>query len=157
MPFIKFKGVEKMLNNVVLMGRLTADPVLKVTTSGKDVCSFSIAVDRAYQKQGETRKTDFINVVAWETGARFVSRYFKKGQLIAIVGSIQTHSYEDSQGNKRYVFEILAKEVSFCGSKNEGNTQASTASAPSDDVNGGFSTATSADFEDITDDEDLPF
>lgn len=146
-----------MLNSVVLMGRLTADPILKVTSGGKDVCSFGIAVDRAYQKQGETKKTDFINIVAWEAGARFVSRYFKKGQLIAIVGSIQTRSYEDSQGSKRYVFEILAREVSFCGSKNESGTQASTASATSDDVSGGFATATNADFEDITDDEDLPF
>lgn len=148
-----------MLNNVVLMGKLTADPVLKVTSSGKDVCSFSIAVDRAYQKQGETRKTDFINIVAWEAGARFVSRYFKKGQLIAITGQIQTRSYEDSQGSKRYAFEVVAREVSFCGSKSEGggNVPASGASATSEDVGGGFATASAADFEEIGDDEDVPF
>lgn len=146
-----------MLNNVILMGRLTADPALKATTSGKEVCSFSIAVDRAYQKQGEARKTDFINIVAWEAGARFVARYFKKGQLIAVVGSIQTRSYEDKNGNKRTAFEVLAREVSFCGSKAEGETVGSVPKGTAEDLSGGFATASASDFEEIGDDEDLPF
>lgn len=146
-----------MLNNVVLMGRLTADPVLKTTTSGKDVCSFSIAVDRAYQKAGEARKTDFLNIVAWEAGARFVTRYFKKGSMIAVTGSIQTRIYNDSNGSKRYVFEILAKEVNFCGLKAEGGSSGNVPKEADEDLSGGFATATSADFEEIDDDEELPF
>ena len=146
-----------MINNVILMGRLTADPALKTTTSGKEVCSFFIAVDRSSQKPGETKKTDFINIVVWEAGARFVTRYFKKGQLIAVVGSMQTRSYEDKNGNKRTAFEILAREVSFCGSKAEGGAVGSVQKSTAEDLSGGFATASASDFEEIGDEEDLPF
>lgn len=108
-----------MLNCAIIMGRLTADPELRTTQSGISVTSFTVAVDRPY-KSGDERQTDFINVVAWRGTADFVSRYFRKGQMIAVQGSIQVRNYEDKNGNKRTAVEIVADNVSFCGSKNEG-------------------------------------
>lgn len=115
-----------MLNCAVIMGRLTATPELRTTGTGISVTSFTVAVDRAYAKQGEERQTDFINVVAWRNTADFVTRFFTKGQMIAVQGSIQTRNYEDKNGNKRTAVEIVADSVSFCGSKSEsgGNTYA---------------------------------
>lgn len=110
-----------MLNCAIIMGRLTADPELRTTQSGISVTSFTVAVDRAY-KSGDERQTDFINVVAWRSTADFVSRYFRKGQMIAVQGSIQVRNYEDKNGNKRTAVEIVADNVSFCGSKNEGGS-----------------------------------
>ena len=142
-----------MLNCVTLMGRLTADPELRTTTSGKDVCTFSIAVERSYAKQGEERVTDFIKIVVWQSTALFVSRYFTKGSMIAIQGSIQTRSYEDKDGKKRTAFEVLAREVSFCGEKSEGTANNTSNQAPSQSYS-----APQDDFEEIdVDDEDLPF
>lgn len=106
-----------MLNVVALLGRLTADPELRRTPSGVSVTTFTVAVNRSYVKQGGERQTDFIDVVAWRNTAEFISKYFRKGQMIAVQGSIQTRSYEDKQGNKRKAVEIVAKEASFCGSK----------------------------------------
>ena len=103
-----------MLNIVAIQGRLTADPELKHTPSGVAVTSFTLAVDR-YAK--EERKTDWVDVVAWRQTAEFICKYFTKGQMIAVTGSIQTRNWEDKQGNKRKAVEIMAKEVSFCGSK----------------------------------------
>ncbi len=147
-----------MLNCVTLMGRLVADPELRTTTTGRSVCTFRIAVDRSFVKAGEQRQADFITIVAWESTANFVSRYFTKGSMIAIQGSIQTRSYDDKDGNKRTAFEVVAREVSFCGSKSETGTSsynpapaAQAAPAPS------YQTAVPGDFEEITDDEDLPF
>lgn len=146
-----------MINNVVLMGRLTADPELRTTTTGRSVCSFSIAVQRSYARNGEERATDFINIVAWENTANFVSRYFRKGSMIALQGQIQTRSYEDKTGAKRTAFEVIAREVSFCGSKAESGTAGvygqpvAPAQAPA------YQSAAPSDFEEITDDEDLPF
>ncbi|MDE5995077.1 MAG: single-stranded DNA-binding protein [Oscillospiraceae bacterium] len=113
-----------MLNAAIIMGRLTATPELRTTGTGISVTSFSVAVDRAYAKPGEERQTDFINVVAWRNTADFVTRFFTKGQMIAVQGSIQTRNYEDKNGNKRTAVEIVADNVSFCGSKSEsgGNT-----------------------------------
>ena len=101
-----------MLNVVVLSGRLTQDPELKTTANGISVCSFSIAVERRY-KSGEERQSDFINIVTWRSSAEFVSKYFKKGQMIAIRGSIQTRRYQDKDGNNRTAFEIVADDVQF--------------------------------------------
>ncbi len=143
-----------MLNCVTLMGRLTADPELRTTPTGRSVASFTMAVDRSYAKQGEQRQTDFINIVAWESTANFVSRYFAKGSMIAIQGQIQTRSYEDKNGNKRTAFEVLAREVSFCGSKSETGTRAA---APAAQPAPAYQTAAPSDFEEIDDDEDLPF
>lgn len=107
-----------MINSVVIMGRLTADPELKTTNSGLSVTRFTVAVDRQYQKDKE-KKADFINVVAWRQTAEFVSRYFSKGSMIAVDGRIQTDKYKDKNGNSRTSFQIVADSVSFCGSKKE--------------------------------------
>lgn len=101
-----------MLNVVVLSGRLTAEPELKTTQNGISVCSFSIAVERRY-KQGEEKQADFINIVAWRSSAEFVSKYFKKGSMIAIRGSIQTRKYQDRDGINRTAFEVVADDVQF--------------------------------------------
>lgn len=142
-----------MLNCAVIMGRLTADPELRTTTTGISVTSFTVAVDRSYVKPGEDRQADFINVVAWRQTAEFVTRYFRKGSMIAVQGSIQTRNYEDKTGAKRNAFEIIADNVSFCGSKNDGGSApaAAPAAAPS------FSTASADDFQTSDMDEDLPF
>lgn len=116
-----------MLNKVILMGRLTADPEIKQTTNGISVSSFSIAVDRSYAAKGAQRQTDFINIVAWRQTAEFISRYFSKGQMIALEGSIQMRNYEDKQGNKRVAFEVVADQVHFCGSKNESTSRPAAA------------------------------
>ena len=144
-----------MLNCVTLMGRLVADPELRTTTTGKNVCTFRIAVDRSFQKAGEQRQADFITIVAWENTANFVSRYFAKGSMIAVQGSIQTRNYQDNNGNNRTAFEVLAKEVSFCGSKAETGTSAPAVSAAAPAP--AYQTAVPSDFEEITDDDDLPF
>ena len=102
-----------MLNNVVLMGRLTADPELRHTPNDIPVTSFTLAVDRSYVKSGADRQTDFIDIVAWRSTAEFVCRYFRKGLLVAVQGSIQTRSYQDKEGNKRKAFEIVADNVHF--------------------------------------------
>lgn len=138
-----------MLNIVALNGRLTAVPELRTTTSGKSVCSFCIAVDRSYTKQGEERKADFINIVTWQGTAEFVCRYFGKGDMIAINGQLQTRHYEDKDCNKRTAVEVLAREVNFCGSKNKGNNgncYDEQVPHPSDD-----------DFEEVGADDNLPF
>ena len=148
-----------MLNVAVIMGRLTAEPELRTTTSGISVTSFSVAVDRAYQKNGE-RQTDFINVVAWRQTAEFVSRYFHKGSMIAVEGSIQTRNYEDRNGNKRTAVEVVANNVSFCGSKAETGTGAAPAVAvPSAQPQAAqsFSTAGADDFSSVDMNDDLPF
>ncbi len=119
-----------MLNCAVIMGRLTADPELRTTNSGVSVTTFSVAVDRRFSRQGEEKQTDFINVVAWRQTAEFVTRYFHKGSMIAVQGSIQTRNYEDRNGNKRTAFEIVADNVSFCGSKAETGTGAAPAARP---------------------------
>ncbi len=108
-----------MLNRVVLMGRLVAEPELKTTNTGISVCSFRIAVDRNYVKQGTERQADFIDIVAWRQSAEFVCKYFTKGQLIALEGSLQSRTYQDKDGNNRYVTEVLADSFFFTGDKRE--------------------------------------
>lgn len=142
-----------MLNCAVIMGRLTADPELRQTPSGVSVTRFTVAVDRGYVKAGEERKADFINVVCWRQTAEFVTRYFAKGSMIAVQGSIQTGSYE-KDGIKRSTFEIVADNVSFCGSKNESGAGAPRAM---DNTAASFSNGSVDDFAAIADDDDLPF
>jgi single-strand DNA-binding protein len=152
-------GVITMLNCVTLMGRLVADPDMRVTTTNKSVINFRIAVDRSYTKNGN-READFISIVAWESTADFVYKYFHKGDMIALQGSIQTRNYEDKDGNKRTAFEVVAKEVSFCGGKNENSsTDSSTKNNKSTDTSTvpGYSQMPTDDFEEIGDDEELPF
>lgn len=143
-----------MLNVVVLTGRLTADPELKTTNNGTSVCSFSIAVDRRY-RSGEDRQTDFINIVAWRASAEFVSKYFKKGQMIAIEGSIQTRRYQDKDGKNRTAFEVVANNVQFAdfARRDDDNSGSAPAASPVS-----FSNADAGDFTSIDDvDDDLPF
>lgn len=109
--------MQLMLNVVALMGRLVYDPELKTTTSGTNVCRFRVAVDRSFTRQGEERKADFIDIVAWRNTAEFVCKYFQKGSMIAIEGSLQTRQYQDKNGNNRTSTEVLASQVSFCGGK----------------------------------------
>ena len=134
-----------MLNNVVLMGRLTSLPELKQTSSGVEVTSFTIAIDRGYTKPGEERQTDFINCVAWRGTAKFITSYFRKGQMIAVVGSIQTRNYEDKDGNKRTATDVVVANASFCGSKSE-TKPAETNQA--DDFD---------ELDEFLDDDDFPF
>ena len=110
------------MNNVTLIGRLTADPEIKRTQSGTAMVRFSIAVDRAYTKQGEEKQADFINCVAWDKKAEFICKYFSKGQRIALTGSIRTGSYTDKDGNKHNTFDVWADSVEFCESKKQGGT-----------------------------------
>ena len=144
-----------MINSSVIMGRLTYEPELRVTPSGVSVMRFQIACERNYTPKGEDRKTDFIDVVAWRQTAEFVSRYFHKGDMIAVEGSIQTENYTDKDSNKRKSVEVVASNVSFCGPKTERNTVVNTdynQPAPH------YASSDNSDFEEIIDDDDdLPF
>ncbi len=139
-----------MFNLVVLTGRLTADPELKTTPNGISVTSFSIAVSRRY-RSGETTETDFINIVAWRQTAEFITKYFKKGTMIGIEGSIQTRRYTDKNGNNRTAFEVVANNVQFVESKRD--------NAAGGELVESFSNATANDFTEISGDmdDDLPF
>ncbi len=106
-----------MLNVVAIMGRLVADPELKTTQQGTSVCSFRIACDRNFARQSEQRQADFIDIVAWRAQAEFVCKYFQKGNLIAIEGSLQTRQYQDKNGSNRTAVEVVTSNVSFAGSK----------------------------------------
>jgi len=126
------------------MGRMTADPELRYTaTNNTPVCSFTLAVNRRFAKEGQ-QQADFIQCQAWGKTAEFISKYFVKGSPIAIVGRIQTRTWDDSEGKKHYVTEVVAEEVHFAGSKKE--VQQST---QQDNVNDGFYP--------VDEDEDLPF
>jgi single-strand DNA-binding protein len=149
-----------MLNVVALNGRLTADPELRHTTSDIPVTSFSIAVDRSYVKAGAERQADFINIVCWRNTAEFAAKYFKKGQLVAVEGSIQMRAYTDNQGNKRTAFEVVANNVHFAEPRRDSyaSGQPSTGGyenhqQPSASVSSGDN----GDFVEIDGDDDLPF
>ena len=134
-----------MFNLAILTGRLTTDPELKTTANGISVTNFTLAVNRNY-RAGEEQETDFINIVAWRQTAEFISKYFKKGSLMGIEGTIQTRKYQDKNGNNRTAFEVVADNVHFIESKrNNDDTQS-------------YSNADTEDFAEINvDDEDLPF
>lgn len=130
------------MNKVILLGRLTKDPETRYTQSANtQVTSFTLAVNRRFVKQGEERQADFINIVAWNKTAEFVSKYFNKGQQVGVIGRIQTRNYDDEQGIKHYVTEVIAEEVYFAGDKKY---------APQNEVQA------TDDFE-ITNQDDLPF
>lgn len=108
------------MNKVILMGRLTKDPEVRYTQATNTmVTSFILAVNRRFVKQGEERQADFINVVAWNKTEEFVSKYFSKGQQVGVIGRIQTRNYDDEQGVKHYITEVIAEEVYFAGEKKE--------------------------------------
>ena len=153
------------LNKVTLAGRMTADPELKQTQSGVPVVSFRIAINRRFQSknadgQGQPQ-ADFLDIVAWRQQAEFVSRYFRKGSSICVIGSIQTRKWTDPQGQQRNTVEVVAEEATFVTPANQNST------APAANSNAGytpeaystpsFSSASSANFEEIPNDEALPF
>ncbi len=146
-----------MINMVALMGRLTYEPELKTTPSGVNVIRFQVACDRSYQRAGGERQADFIDCVAWRQTAEFISRYFHKGSMIAVEGTIQTQNYTDKSGNNRKSVEVVANNVSFCGSKAD-NAGAAPAQPTYNEPAPSYSNTTGSDFEEITDeDDDLPF
>ena len=136
-------------NKVILIGNMTADPELKQTTSGIRVCTFSIAVNRKMAKNGEA---DFITIQTWRQQAEFVSKYFKKGQAILVCGQIQTRTWTDNNGNKRYATEVVADEVSFVGNKEAAKDEVNH----SDYIPSAY-TQNSQNFEEIPHDDTLPF
>ena len=139
-------------NKVILIGNLTAEPELKQTASGVSVCSFSIAINRRFAKEGE-QTCDFITIQTWRQTAEFVSKYFKKGKSILVCGHLQQRTWTDNQGNKRYATEVVADEVSFVGN-NEHATEAK--SEPSTYVPTAYG-GNNAQFEEVPDDGTLPF
>lgn len=157
-----------MLNVVAIMGRLVADPELRTTTQGQSVCSFRIACDRSYAQQGQERQADFIDIVAWRQQAEFVSKYFQKGSMIAVEGSLQTRQYQDKQGSNRTAVEVVANNISFAGAKRQDGQNAPSyeqqtanhvqqAKAAQNAPQPAYTQGSMDDFAVISDDDDLPF
>jgi single-strand DNA-binding protein len=141
-----------MLNRAIVMGRLTDNPELRKTPNDVSVVSFTLAVDRTY-RSGTDRVTDFLDIVAWRSTAEFVSKYFVKGQLVAVEGSIQVRSYTDRDGNKRRAWEIVADQVHFAESKRDSSAPAARSEQPAS-----YSNADPGAFTELPDDDsDLPF
>lgn len=130
-----------MINNAVIMGRLTKDAEERKTNSGKSVCSFCVALDDRFDK----KKTHFVDVIAWNKTAEFVCKYFHKGSMIAVQGRLTTRTWEDKNGTKHKAVEIVADEVSFCGDKKSDTSHPADVAPPADE-----------DYRDIPED-DLPF
>ena len=148
------------MNSICLMGRLTGDPELKTTQSGVSVTGFTVAVDRAFRSKDQERQTDFIPCTAWRGTAEFITRYFRKGQRIAIQGSLQSRSYTANDGSKRTAFDVVVDNAFFCESKgnNAGGAPSYDSQIPQPvEARPAFSTANAGDFEEILTDEDLPF
>jgi single-strand DNA-binding protein len=138
---------------------MVADPELKTTPSGVNVCSFRIAVGRRYTKPNEPQQTDFIDIVTWRTQAEFVTKYFTKGKPILVCGSIQTRNWEDKDGKKRTTVEVIADEVSFVERKSISDgygDSASSMSSAGTPYSSNFESSTPK-FEEISSDDDLPF
>ncbi len=137
-----------MINKVILMGRLTKDPELRYTNNKTPVCSFTIAVNNGY---GEKQQTDFINCLAWNKTAEFVTKYFAKGKMIIVIGRIATRSWETQDGKRAYATEVIANEVNFGESKTSPqlNTPQTAAQPPIQDDDD--------DFTPLDEDDDLPF
>ena len=136
------------MNKVILLGRLTKDPEVRYTqTNNTLVASFTLAVNRRFVKQGEERQSDFINIVAWGKTGEFCSKYFKKGQQVGIIGRIQVRNWDDDQGQKHYITEIIAEEAYFAETKRDENETSENQNATN-----------TSDFQ-VTDntDDDLPF
>lgn len=148
------------MNKVILMGRLTRDPEMRQTPNGVSVCSFSIAVNRRFAKEGQ-QTADFINCTAWRQQAEFICKYFPKGSMIAVVGSLQSRSWENQEGKKQYSTDVVVDEVYFTGSKNDGSSNMGdsgfAAPAPQRNDNS-FGDIDSMGFQTIDGSEDdLPF
>lgn len=131
------------LNKVILGGRLTEKPELKTTSNGVMVTTFSMAVNRKYNKDQEQQQADFINCVAWRGTAEFICKYFDKGSSLCVVGTIQTRSWTDSNNNKRYATEVIVDEANFVDSKSDNNAPSYNVETPA--------------FEELPNGEPLPF
>lgn len=147
-----------MLNSIIIHGRLTRDPEIRTTASGVNVCSFSVAVDRNYAKQGEEKQTDFFSVTAWRGLGDMVARYFTKGKEIIVWGAMQSRKYADKEGHERTAWEVLANGVDFCGSKGDGSAVniAHTETAPAAQESAPVPSEGLANI-DIAGEDDLPF
>lgn len=157
-----------MLNVVAIMGRLVADPELRTTQQGTNVCTFRIACERSYTPKGQQRQADFVDIVAWGKTAEFICKFFQKSGLIAIEGSLQTRNYQDKQGNKRTAVEVLANNISFAGAKAADKPTAASYEQQTQNYTHEAKTAQSTpqpaythggtdDFAVINDTDDLPF
>jgi single-strand DNA-binding protein len=142
------------LNILILGGRLTSDIELKQTPSGVSVCTFGLAVNRKYSKEGE-HQADFFNVTAWRQTAEFVSKYFRKGSSICVIGSLQNRTWTDQQGVKHYATDIVADEVKFVDSRNE--AQGTETASPTNNTPEAFGVPQGAKFEPVDASDDLPF
>lgn len=150
------------LNKVIIGGRLTAEPELRTTQSGVSVLTFTVAVNRSYRASSDQQpQTDFITVVAWRQTAEFVSRYFHKGSSICVLGSIQTRSWQDQNGQKRYATEVVADEVNFVDSKSESRQSPNAPAAYTPDSYGEpayqSGSGSAPQFEEMSNEDDLPF
>lgn len=139
------------INKVILGGRLTADIELKATPNGVAVAQFTIATNR----RGKDAQTDFINCVAWRQTAEFVSKYFSKGSSICVVGELQQRSWEDKNGGKRYATEVIVSEALFVDSKSD--AQSAETASPANYIPDAYKGPQTANFEAVSDDDDLPF
>lgn len=144
-------------NKVILGGRIANDVELKTTPNGVSVTSFSLAVNRRHSGKGEEQQTDFINVTAWRGTAEFITKFFRKGSSICIVGSIQTRSWTDNNGNKRFATDVVADEAMFVDAKSENSTATATNDAPPSYMPEAYAQPSAPALEPIGDDEDLPF
>lgn len=147
-----------MLNKVILMGRLVADPELNQTANGIAVCRFTVAVNRPYQKDKE-RQADFINVTAWRGTAEFVSKYFSKGSVIIVEGKLQNNDYTDKDGVKHYSMVVQADNVNFGGGKSDNNASQvdSNSNATVETTGVPIQIGDLSEFEEILSDGDAPF
>lgn len=143
------------MNVVILIGRLTDNPELRHTNTNIAVTRFSIAVDRGY-RTNEERQTDFINIVAWRQTAEFITKYFTKGQRIAIEGALRMNRYQDKDGNNRISYEVVASNVHFVEPKGNGGA-AYTPNGDQPAAPASFSNSDAGDFTEIASDDDLPF
>lgn len=157
-----------MLNVVAIMGRLVADPELRTTQQGTNVCTFRIACECSYTKKGQQRQADFVDIVAWGKTAEFICKFFQKGSMIAIDGSLHTRNYQDKQGNKRTAVEVVANNISFAGAKAADKPAATSyeqqtrnhvqqAKAAQNAPQPAYTQGSMDDFSVISDTDDLPF
>lgn len=145
------------MNKVILIGRLAADPESRTTQSGISQCTFRLAVQRRFANQQGVREADFLTIVAWRQTADFCTRYLTKGRQVAVEGSIQVRSYDAQDGSKRYVTEIIADNVEFVGSREDGAARPRTDNPPPpSEPPAGFAPANNGSFTEVDDDE-LPF
>ena len=145
-------------NKVILIGNLTADPELKQTAQGTSVCSFTLAINRRFQRNADQGQptADFISVVAWRERAEFVAKYFKKGRPLLVCGQLQSRSWTDAQGNKRYATEVVADEITFVENKNSASAGDNAGYAPDAYGQPAAGAGNAPEFEEV-DDNSLPF